>query len=104
MENTNFKKTTDVVENILIQYPRTRNDDFYLYLKVAIYILGIATVYSVSFGSLLERHKYFGLPSFESVSRARRKLQNEYSWLKADEETQDARKQQEQEIIRAVRS
>jgi len=40
-------------------------------------------------------HKEYRLPSFESITRARRKLVNKYPGLKPTEKVQKARKEEE---------
>lgn len=41
-------------------------------------------------------HKQLGLPSFESITRTRRKVQEKYPTLRANKQMQDIREEQEQ--------
>ena len=72
------------VKKILDKDIRARKDDMYLYY-----------VYCTKYGVLNEKafvqlfynknfRKYYNVPVFESVSRARRKLQQEYEYLRPD--------------------
>ena len=88
------------VRNILEKDIRARKDDMYLYY-----------VYCTKYGVLNEKafvqlfynkgfRKEYNVPVFESVSRARRKIQQEYEYLRPDQQTQDARINKEAEYIR----
>lgn len=61
-----------IVERCLVNDERCRKDDFILYLSV-IEQYGLDTTMSIH--SALKNHNLFKLPSFESVSRCRRKIQ-----------------------------
>lgn len=71
-----------LVLNALVNDDRCKKDDFILYLSV-IEQMGIDT--NITINSVLKNHKNFNLPSFESVSRCRRKLQERDVSLKSDE-------------------
>ena len=88
------------VKKILEKEPIARKDDMYLYY-----------LYCTRYGILNERafvkafrskgfRKELGLAVFESVSRSRRKLQQEYEHLKPSKEVQDARMNEQGEYIR----
>ena len=88
------------VKKILEKEPLARKDDMYLYY-----------IYCTKYGVLNEKafvqlfynknfRKEYNVPVFESVSRARRKLQQEYEYLRPDQQTQDARTNREGEYIR----
>ena len=79
------------VKKILDNNIRARKDDMYLYY-----------VYCTKYGVLNEKafvqlfcnkdfRKEYNVPVFESVSRARRKLQQEYEYLRPEEKVQEAR-------------
>lgn len=57
-----------------------KRDDFLLYLT----IIGNIVNVNISIKSALENHKILGLPSFESVTRCRRKLQERDNSLKIE--------------------
>lgn len=88
------------VKKILDKDTRARKDDMYLYY-----------IYCTKYGVLNEKafvqlfynknfRKEYNVPVFESVSRARRKLQQEYEYLKPEKEVQDARTNREADYIR----
>lgn len=88
------------VKKILDKDTRARKDDMYLYY-----------IYCTKYGVLNEKafvklffnknfRKEYNVPVFESVSRARRKLQQEYEYLKPEKEVQDARTNRETDYIR----
>lgn len=67
-----ISKVQAMVHNILIDKPETRADDFLLVLEVFKPLVGDG----ISLQAALRWHKEFGLPSFASIVRARRKLQS----------------------------
>lgn len=79
----------DIVLNVLENYTPCREDDFLLYGKVC-QKLGLDI--KLSFKEVMLKHKELKLPSFESVSRARRKVfelrpdLNSIAEIRADEE------------------
>ena len=90
---------TETVKTILEDKPSTRDDDNLLWLEVL-----RAAVRNRKYGSqmvdltlayvLTSIHR-LGLPSFESVSRARRKLQEKYPELRGTRAVQEKRKERE---------
>lgn len=78
-----------LVRQALERNKSTRDDDHMLYIEVA-YIINPALV-NVNFKMNFEHAIEVGLPPFESVSRARRKLQEKYEELRATEKVQNAR-------------
>lgn len=88
------------VKKILDKDIRARKDDMYLYYT-----------YCTKYGVLNEKafvqlfynknfRKEYNVPVFESVSRARRKLQQEYEYLRPEKKVQDARINKEGDYIR----
>lgn len=73
------KKIEPIVENLLRLYPKTREDDFYLVGSV--YIVLAPEIKNKTFLNIIKNHQYYGLPSFESITRARRKIQTKYQAL-----------------------
>lgn len=65
-----------IVESVLERYPETQDDDFKLYSRVCWLVCG-EKVRNVRLIGGLYHHEQFGLPSYESVTRARRKIQEE---------------------------
>lgn len=61
------------VRGILTEYPKARDDDMYLY---AVFCARTTNVNSGDgFFNVLVHHTDYSLPSYESVTRARRKVQ-----------------------------
>ena len=85
-----------LVHQALLKNKSARNDDHLLYLEV-IYLIDPALV-NVNFKMTFQSARQLGLPPFESVSRARRKLQEKYSELKAINEVENARKNKQIEF------
>ena len=66
-----------------------RNDDMVLYLALCNVCLKDAG--AMPLAEIMTQHKYLGLPSFESVSRTRRKLQAKYPELAGSRPVQKLR-------------
>lgn len=78
-----------LVKKALQRNKDTRSNDHKLYIEVA-YIINPALA-NVNFKMNFENAKEVGLPPFESVSRARRKLQEKYPELRPEKITQYVR-------------
>ena len=83
-----------LVKNILEDDTKARGNDMWLYLQVC-KIKNLDAV-AQPFYIVMQRTSELGLPNFESVSRARRKVQMEHEELKPSKEIQDARGEYEQ--------
>lgn len=81
--------THKLVEELLYQFPDTRNSDELLYLIVCKAVCKGADKLPLE-RVLLERSN-LGLPNYASVERARRKIQRENPELRADEAVEDKR-------------
>ena len=88
-------KIERIVKRVLAENPITRGDDFVLITQVYDE-LGINT--NCSFFNLMFNHVYYELPSVESITRARRKLQSEYEELRATESMRRIRRKEEQDF------
>lgn len=75
-----LNKVKDVVANVLIDNPETRGDDDLLYIEVCRKYSDIAV--RLPFEEIWRCRKQYGLPNYESVGRARRKLQEEFLHLR----------------------
>lgn len=82
-------KVEDTVKEVLNEVPAARDDDFVLLAHV--YYKLNPEIVSTPFNIVMLGHKEYGLPYFESVSRARRKLQAEYEELRPSKEVEVAR-------------
>lgn len=65
------KQVEKTVKTILTELPQTRNDDHCLYYQ---YVCRNGRTKWVPFAVLFVNYKLYGLPSFESVGRARRRV------------------------------
>ena len=86
-------KTFDLVKSILESDPNTRDDDFEL-------IWCVAREYDLTrctFTNTIVEWRKRKLPSFESLTRARRKVQEMYPSLRASDKVSEARAEQERE-------
>lgn len=82
----------DTVRIILLENPRTRDDDMYLY---SVFLAKFNLVRpEETFYEVMVSAKKRGLPSYESITRARRKVQEMEEYLRG--EKRGARKEQEQ--------
>ena len=96
-----FRKLNVLVTYVLETYPKTRNSDNLLYLKV-IETLGEGNARK-PISEIFLNGKILGLPCFESVSRARRKIQSEREDLRANPIVQDFRTEKEEQVQRVLR-
>ena len=90
-----MKNLKEQVEYILYTCQKSRNDDFILINEV--YKRYYFNTQIISFDSMINNHKYYKLPSFESITRARRKLQAEKEELTACDLVKIARAKKESE-------
>lgn len=74
-----LNKISNIVLRVLEKNETARKDDFVL-LSSVLDELGVVSNFDMR--TMLNNHIYFGLPSFESVTRARRKVQKKYPELK----------------------
>lgn len=85
----NLKTIEKKVKTILEKNTDARNDDMVLYLALCNVCLKDAG--AMPLAEIMTQHKYLGLPSFESVSRTRRKLQAKYPELAGSRHAQKLR-------------
>ena len=88
-----IKKVQDTVQFILETQPDTRNSDDLLLAKVFGSINKDCLM--LPFSVVLTNRKALGLPSIKSVDRCRRKLQRAYPELKASEEVEAFREEEQ---------
>jgi hypothetical protein len=102
---TNLKNVTSVVQYIMENNERARNNDDYLYMKV-LELYGDAKgvdIHHMTVTKFLKDRTYYSFPPFESVRRSRQKVQEKNPWLKANAETQAHRKANEQKYLEYAR-
>lgn len=85
-------KVEDIVYQVLKEHVSTRSDDFLLVMFVYNKILDTT---ELSFNEIMINHKQLKLPYFESISRARRRLQNIFEELRPSKEVQEARDEEQ---------
>lgn len=96
-----LKEVENKVYEVLKTDPMARKDDFRLILQVfKKYEPDIAIS---NFANVMLGHNTLGLPAFESITRARRKIQATFPWLK-DEDVADFRAIQEEEYKNYARN
>lgn len=86
------RKVQPIVYAALKNTPETRADDHLLVLEVYKHFISA----DMSLKTVLEHHLEYGLPSFASIIRARRKLQIKYPEL-VNEKTAEIREEEEKE-------
>lgn len=77
-----LKHQEDIIKPILEEYPETRGDDFILYATVIEKCR--PDLQNLSVIDFLTMHKDLYCPSYESVTRVRRRLQAKYPDLASD--------------------
>lgn len=91
-----FVQINKIVTQILEKNPKTRNSDNELYIAV-IEEIGQGNS-DKPIGEILLNLKSLGLPCYESVGRARRKIQSEREDLRANDVVQDFRTERQIEF------
>lgn len=93
-----IQRVESLVKSILELDPEARNDDFKLIAEVYYYLNDETG--KLPFNIVMLAHKELKLPSVESITRARRKLQAQYDYLKASKEIAAIRENEEEEFRR----
>ena len=88
-----MKDYYDLVKDIMSKYPDTRDDDMRLYAIVVHQRTRLKP--SVPFYEAMYNHTRYDLPSYESVTRARRKVQEQEEALRG-KKYNDRKKRQEE--------
>lgn len=96
-----LKNLESMVLKILQRYEATRSDDFVLiyavYREIAIHKeICFNMPLTDSFRDMMMNHKKYGFPSFESVTRTRRKIFETYPELKPKKITKERKKAEEE--------
>ena len=95
-EMKNIKRTNELVQRILLDYPDSRGSDDTLYKYVVEAINPDAA--GMPFCHVLLNRNEYGLPPYESVRRSRQKIQEMYPMLRASKEVEEARAENEQAV------
>ena len=89
-----FYKTEDLVKSVLIEYPDSRNSDDVLVFRVYKELNEEAVIRELFCEIMLNRKEY-GLPSYKTIERCRRKLVSKYPELAPIKSVEKARKEEE---------
>lgn len=92
-----IKRVEVTVLQVLSENENARGDNYVLIYEVLTRMN--PDIRGLSFDYVMFNHKKFKLPSFESITRARRKVQAEYENLRPTQAIQKTRKEEEQEYI-----
>lgn len=79
-------KLYDVIKQLLVKYPELRNSDKKLLWSVW-HKKGLVNSFN-----MIDRDSFYKAPSSESITRARRKVQENHPELQAQKQVQEARK------------
>ena len=90
-----MKGMAKLVKGILESNRKARNSDYDLWLRVC--KEKSPECLEMPFSFVIEHHNELGLPNFESVGRARRKVQELYPELQSDEKILEERTKREEE-------
>lgn len=96
-----FKNTTVLVKKILEEVPEARKCDNTLYYHVCMEVNSVSL--GMPFGMVLMNMEHFKIPSQKTVERCRRKIQEQYPELGADETVEGYRVVEEDKYINYAR-
>lgn len=95
-----IKKAEELVWDILVKYESSRNDNDTLYALVIQSVIGIEYFRKIGLIEFLINRKELGVPSYETVTRVRRKIQSKHQELRPTEVIGNFRKIRETEFIK----
>lgn len=90
-----FRNVKEATRHVLQNNPAARNDDGLLVSKVMEYMN--PGIKGLKFNFVLENRRGLGLPTMETITRARRKIQREQPMLRATKEVEEVRAGLEEE-------
>lgn len=79
----------EMVEQILVSCPETRSSDDLLVDRIYHQFYGINK--STPFHEVMLKRSTLGLPAYESIRRARQRLQQNHEFLRGDKRTEELR-------------
>ena len=97
-------KLKNIVKDTLTNIEKTRSDDYMLTYFVIKKYLDDKNIKIEYFYQIMMFHKTYGLPSIESITRARRLIQRKYPELRADREVEKIRAKEEDRYRELARS
>lgn len=90
------------VESILQAVPMARDDNFILFYLVCKLLPNVPNdIGARDFAEVALNHSQLGLPSFEAVTRARRRIVREHSELAPSKAVKEIRKEEEEAYLEA---
>jgi len=92
-----IREAKNIVHELLIVAPETRDNDFLLYALFCQRTAGNLKLYYKPFLSVLEMSDVYKLTPFETITRCRRLLQKNYEELRGDKYV--ARKEKQKEYV-----
>ena len=96
-------KLKNIVKDTLTNIEKTRSDNYMLTYFVIKKYLDEKNIKIEYFYQIMMFHKTYGLPSIESITRARRLLQRKYPELRADREVEKIRAEEEKQYREMAR-
>ena len=97
-----MQNVQDMVETLLWKDETCRKDDDYLYVRLVAMIN--PELIKKPFGQLMLHREYHGIPKFESVRRARQKLQRDNPKLRPSDDVMAGRMLEEERMRDYARS
>ena len=91
-----LKKLSEIIKTLLLKSENCRSSDDFLYCEVIKNIY--PNILNLTAEQFFYKRKNYKIPSFESVSRCRRKLQEEHPELRLPKKVQEARQIQEEKF------
>ena len=95
-----IKKLEPQIELMLRQHPSLRDDDNRLYVNLILQLDEVLKNQETKVNYLLSNMAHGNYPAFESVTRARRKIQEKFEELRGDK--YNKRKEKEQEVRQGI--
>ena len=92
-----IKKVSDVVKQVLEENPAARNNNDILYINVCNRYNPSAV--SVPFHLVMFNRKYYNIPPYEGVARARRKIVKQYPELSGNGDVEAYREMNEEIML-----
>ena len=86
---------TDLIYRYLLQDEQTRDSDTKLYMRICAHLNAVAI--HMPFCDVIGNLKELGLPSIETVTRLRRKVQAEHPEVRASEQVTEWRADKEEQ-------
>lgn len=96
MKKNEVRQTAELVKDLMVKNKKAREDDFFLYGEV-IKLFGVST--RCHLNTIFRYIRQKRIPPFETVNRARRRIQELYPELRADSFVESARLDKGEEFM-----